>query len=130
LQLRTPRGQRPFGTAANGRSKTYRYYTCWSRARYGTTTCAADRLNADAPDAALLANLAAFYRDQRDLIKAAANEADAARHTAIERHQAELTAVEKEITGGAEPIADDGTTVRTMGNPVGATGIEPVTARV
>jgi hypothetical protein len=38
------------------------------------------------------------YRIERHLIAAAANEADTARHTATDRHRAELTAVEKEIT--------------------------------
>jgi hypothetical protein len=45
----------------------------WTRARYGTTTCNADRLNADAADQALFANLAAFYRTERHLIAAAAS---------------------------------------------------------
>ena len=98
-RIRCPHCKKGFiGTAAHGRSKTYRYYTCWSRARYGTTTCAAGRLNADAADTALFANLATFYRDQRHLIEAAANEADTARHAAVKRHRAELTRVEKEIT--------------------------------
>ncbi|WP_165949659.1 zinc ribbon domain-containing protein [Micromonospora sp. KC207] len=37
--IRCPQcGHRYVGTAAHGRYKTYRYYTCWSRARYGTKT--------------------------------------------------------------------------------------------
>jgi site-specific DNA recombinase len=43
------------GTAANGRSKTYRYYTCFTRARYGKQECSAPRLNADDLDRAVLA---------------------------------------------------------------------------
>jgi len=98
-RIRCPHCKKGFiGTAAHGRSKTYRYYTCWSRARYGTTTCNADRLNADAADQALFAKLAAFYRTERHLIAAAASEADTTRHAATDRHRAELTAVEKEIT--------------------------------
>lgn len=46
----------------------------------------------------MFANLASFYRDHRDLIAAAANEADTARHAAVDRYKAELTVVEKEIT--------------------------------
>ena len=57
--------------AARGRTKFYRYYTCWTRARYGSAACSADRLNADAADRALLANLAAFCRNHGDLITAA-----------------------------------------------------------
>jgi site-specific DNA recombinase len=35
--IRCPQcGRRYIGTAAHGRSKAYRYYTCWSRVRYGT----------------------------------------------------------------------------------------------
>lgn len=62
------------------------------------TTCNGDRLNADAADQALFANLAAFYRTEHHLIAAAASEADATRHAATDRYRAELTAVEKEIT--------------------------------
>jgi site-specific DNA recombinase len=62
------------------------------------TTCNADRLNADAADQALFANPAAFYRTEHHLIAAAASEADTTRHAATDRHRAELTAVEKEIT--------------------------------
>lgn len=98
-RIRCPHCHKGFiGTAAHGRTKTYRYYTCWTRARYGTATCAADRLNADAADTALFANMSAFYREHRDLIAAAATEADTARHAATDRHRAELTRVEKEIT--------------------------------
>ncbi|MDT5051252.1 MAG: site-specific recombinase [Mycobacterium sp.] len=87
-RIRCPRCGKGFiGTAAHGRSKIYRYYTCWTRARYGTSTCNADRLNADAADQALFVNLAVFYRDHRDLIAAAAaTEADTARHAATDRH--------------------------------------------
>ncbi len=56
------------GTAATGRNKTYRYYTCWSRARYGTTTCDAHRLPAEAFDTAVFTAMTNFYRDHHDLI--------------------------------------------------------------
>jgi site-specific DNA recombinase len=98
-RIRCPHCHKGFiGTAAHGRTKTYRYYTCWTRARYGPTTCNADRINADAADQALFANLADFYRHHRHLIAEAASEADTARHAAADRHRSELTAVEKEIT--------------------------------
>lgn len=46
-RIRCPQcGKALIGTAAHGRSKTYRHYTCFSRARYGTTTCDAQRINA------------------------------------------------------------------------------------
>ena len=64
------------------------------------TTCNADRLNADAADQALFANLAAFYRTEHHLIAAAASRGRRdLRHAASrDRYRAELTAVEKEIT--------------------------------
>jgi Recombinase zinc beta ribbon domain len=33
-------GHKYIGTSATGRSRTYRYYTCFSRVRYGTHGCA------------------------------------------------------------------------------------------
>lgn len=35
------------GTAARGRNARYRYYTCFTRQRYGTARCDADRLPAE-----------------------------------------------------------------------------------
>jgi hypothetical protein len=52
------------GTRATGRTKTYRYYTCFNLARYDATKCDFTRLNADAVDTAVLDALAGFYRDQ------------------------------------------------------------------
>lgn len=49
------------GTVAHGRSSSYRYYTCFSRQRYGTKACDADRLPADALDAAVLDALLKTY---------------------------------------------------------------------
>jgi site-specific DNA recombinase len=55
-------GRRYVGTAAHGRSKTYRYYTCWSRARYGTGGgCDTHRLNADDLEAAIGSALLDFF---------------------------------------------------------------------
>lgn len=36
-------GRRYIGTAARGRSRTYRYYTCFSRNRYGASGCSGTR---------------------------------------------------------------------------------------
>lgn len=55
-------GRHYTGTSAHGRSATYRYYTCFSRQRYGTKTCDADRLPADALDAVVLDSLLATYQ--------------------------------------------------------------------
>jgi site-specific DNA recombinase len=98
-RLRCPGcGKAMIGTKANGRSRSYRYYTCFTRGRYGNHKCDAPRLDADAVDTAVLAALARFYRDRHDLITAAV-EAARAEHTAAHtgRH-AELAAVEAELT--------------------------------
>lgn len=50
------------GNAAHGRNRVYRYYTCFSRNRYGSAAdCTSIRLNADATDDAILHALADFY---------------------------------------------------------------------
>jgi site-specific DNA recombinase len=46
--------RRYIGTNAYGRSRTYRYYTCWTRNRYGVDHCDAPRLDADALDAKVI----------------------------------------------------------------------------
>ena len=90
-RIRCPQcGKALIGTAAHGRTKTYRYYTCFSRARYGTTTCDAQRLNADA--------LTGFYRHHHNLIEQAVAEATAWHTAGIDDRRAELTTVEKELT--------------------------------
>jgi site-specific DNA recombinase len=40
-------GRTHLGTVAHGRSRSYRYYTCWTRNRYGTDHCAAPRIDAE-----------------------------------------------------------------------------------
>lgn len=86
------------GTAAHGRNKTYRCYTCWSRNRYGTAVRDAGRINADAMDAAVFDALTGFYRDHQPLIEQAITER-AAEHTAgLAAHRAELATLEKELT--------------------------------
>jgi len=39
-----PCGHHMVGSAAHGRSRRYRYYTCYRRQRYGRQACAADRI--------------------------------------------------------------------------------------
>jgi len=59
------------GTRATGRSATYRYYTCGGRQRYGRVTCDADRLPADALDAAVIDQLLTVFSDGTLFIQAA-----------------------------------------------------------
>jgi len=56
-------GRHYCGTRATGRNATYRYYTCGGRQRYGRATCDADRLPADALDAAVVDQLLAVFAD-------------------------------------------------------------------
>jgi site-specific DNA recombinase len=63
------------GTSATGRTRTYRYYTCFSRARYGPHGCPAPRLPADETDAAVLHALCDFYAHSTSLIQDAVTRA-------------------------------------------------------
>ncbi len=71
-RLRCPRcGRAMIGTRATGRSRSYRYYTCFNRARYDSDKCDFTRLDADSVDAAVLEALGKFYRTRHDLISQA-----------------------------------------------------------
>lgn len=63
-------GNRYLGTVAHGRKGPYRYYTCFSRNRYGRHGCQADRLPADALESAVLESMQSTYSDS-DLIERA-----------------------------------------------------------
>jgi site-specific DNA recombinase len=64
-------GQHFTGNVAYGRSARYRYYTCRSRHRYGTSSsCPSARLSADALDAAVLDSLLSAY-EKTDLFEQA-----------------------------------------------------------
>ncbi len=89
-------GRHYTGTAAHGRSATYRYYTCFSRQRYGIRTCDADRLPADALDAAVLGALLKTY-GRSDLFDRAVRAAAAHANDGRDLHVAELAAVEAKI---------------------------------
>lgn len=84
------------GTAAHGRSATYRYYTCFSRQRYGTKKCDADLPPADALDAVVLDALLATYR-RRNLFDHAVQAAAAHADDNHELHAAELASAEAKI---------------------------------
>jgi site-specific DNA recombinase len=98
-RLRCPQcGKAMIGTRATGRNRTYRYYTCWSRARYDTSVCNAKRLDADTVDAAVLDALAVFYRDHHDLIAEGVDAARAQHRAAHVDRRAELATIEQELT--------------------------------
>lgn len=92
-------GRRYVGTAAHGRYKTYRYYTCWSRARYGTTAgCDIHRFDADEIEAAIGTALLDFYTASNGEVIATAVADFQAQHAAASHDaQAQLTAVTREL---------------------------------
>jgi site-specific DNA recombinase len=83
-------GKQYVGTTATGRSRTYRYYTCQTRNRYGTLVCDAPRIDAHALDDRVSAALRDFYQTQPALI----TEAITAAH---ETYRATRRAVEGEL---------------------------------
>ncbi len=76
-------GKAMVGTRAHGRSRVYRYHTCFTRLRYEAARCDAARLDADAVEDAVIAALAGFYRHQHALIADAIAQAHAS-HAASE----------------------------------------------
>ncbi|MFE3280692.1 recombinase family protein [Nocardia sp. NPDC059239] len=97
-RLRCPRcGRAMVGTRATGRHRTYRYYTCFTRARYDSDKCNFTRLDADAVDTALLEALAKFYRTRHNLIDAAITAAQQRHHDTSSDTRAELATVTAEL---------------------------------
>jgi site-specific DNA recombinase len=91
-------GHKYIGTNATGRTRTYRYYTCFSRQRYGTKAgCDAHPFNADTLDAAIREALIDFYTTGDDLIAQAIAEFQQVHqdsHADLRREQA---GVEKDL---------------------------------
>jgi hypothetical protein len=69
-------GRRHVGAMARGRRRTYNYYVCFSRHRYGRQTCDAERIPATALEAAVLDQLTRLLQ-QADLIRDAIRDAAA-----------------------------------------------------
>jgi site-specific DNA recombinase len=90
-------GKAMIGTRAHRRSRVYRYYICFTRARYDSGRCSASRLDADAVEHAVIAALASFYRDQHDLIADAITAARASHAAAQDGRRAELAAAEHDL---------------------------------
>jgi site-specific DNA recombinase len=93
-------GKRFVGTAAHGNRYRYRYYTCFSRQRYGPKACSAERLPADQLETAVLRALLETYRRADLLTQAIAG--------AAERY---LLAFE----AGTMPESQCGPRIRTLG---------------
>jgi site-specific DNA recombinase len=91
-------GRRYLGTAARGRSRTYRYYTCFSRNRYGAAGCTGTRLDADALDDAVLAALVDFYATAETILTQVIAAAQHEFHQAHSDRHAELAILTAQIT--------------------------------
>ncbi|WP_018352095.1 recombinase family protein [Longispora albida] len=85
------------GTAANGRSRTYRYYTCHNRNRYGTAGCDAPRLPADDLDLAVLHALHDFFTRHHTLIAEAITHARTQHQDGQQDLRAERDAIASQI---------------------------------
>jgi site-specific DNA recombinase len=81
------------GTTATGRSRTYRYYTCHTRNRYGTTCCDAPRIDADALDDRVLTAMSEFYQTRTTLITEAITAAHETYRAARRAAESELRAI-------------------------------------
>ncbi len=89
-------GKRYQGTTARGNRYTYRYYTCFTRQRYGTASCPSDRLPAEQVENGVVDSLLATLA-RTDLIDAALEGAHDEAQAERASHVAELGAVESEI---------------------------------
>ena len=69
------------GTAATGRSRSYRYYTCHARQRYGKDTCSLPRLPADTLDDAVVSRLVDMLHDSNLIATAVTQAAEQAADT-------------------------------------------------
>jgi len=96
-------GKRYLGVSANGNKYKYRYYVCYTRHRYGTATCAAERLPADQLEQGVFGSLLETL-SRTDLIEAAV--ANTYNELGIDRDQytQELASVEVELVKTRDAI--------------------------
>ncbi|ONH61410.1 hypothetical protein CcI49_07510 [Frankia sp. CcI49] len=90
-------GRHYIGTAARGNLYRYRYYSCWTRNRYGTSICPAERLPAEQVDAAILNAMIETYAGSGLVTEAAASLAGRIADTRA-AHRDELATVDSEIS--------------------------------
>jgi len=96
-------GKRYIGTAAHGNKYRYRYYTCFSRHRYGTATCPAERLPADQLESEVRGSLLRTI-SRHDLLDAALAAGLARSGAKRRQHQDELGVVDAELAKAEEAI--------------------------
>ena len=96
-------GKRFVGNAAHGNRYRYRYYTCFSRHRYGTKTCAAERLPAGELDQAVLDALMTLY-DGSELFTRAVSSAATRQRKQRKQWQAELATVDADVAKAEQAV--------------------------
>ena len=96
-------GKHFVGTSAVGNRYRYRYYTCFSRQRYGTKYCDAERLPAEELDAAILDALLRVY-ERTDLFDKAVSAARRRARSQRANHDQELAVVDARITKAEDAI--------------------------
>ena len=104
-KMRCPKCEKTMiGTRAHGKTKVYRYYTCFTRSRYDTDKCSATRINADSIEPAVLDALRSFYREHYRLIAEAVIRAQAQHLAGEDNQRAELATVEAELNKANQSI--------------------------
>jgi site-specific DNA recombinase len=96
-------GRHYVGGAAHGRGGRYRYYTCWSRQRYGTDHCDSDRLSASELEAAIVESLRRTFA-QRPLVQKALRAWAAGNEAARPKYEEQLTQTEREVAKAEEAV--------------------------
>ena len=89
-------GKRYIGACAHGNGGRYPYYVCFSRQRYGKTTCDADSLPAAQLEHAVLDQLVSVL-EQEPLVRQAIEQAFAELDAGRPKREAELKRVETEL---------------------------------
>jgi site-specific DNA recombinase len=96
-------GHKYVGTSATGKLRPYRYYTCFSRARYGSAGCTAHRIDADILDQAVTQALIDLF-GRTDLITNAI-EAERELHASdAQKHRDELATMTGQISAAEAAI--------------------------
>ncbi len=96
-------GKHFVGTSAVGNRYRYRYYTCFTRQRYGTKYCDAERLPAEELDAAILDALLHVY-ERSDLFDKAVSAARSRARSERANHDQELAVIDAGITKAEDAI--------------------------
>jgi site-specific DNA recombinase len=90
-------GSAMLGTRAHGKTRIYRYYSCYRRTRYDSTACGGHRVDADAIEDAVISALAGFYRRQHHLIADAVTKAQEQHAADHDSWRGELAATDREL---------------------------------